>query len=414
MPELLNVDKAIERMLTHFRLLPSENVNLVDALGRVLAEDVVSDLDLPPFPNSAMDGYAVRSVDVMDAAPSAPVELRVAMDIPAGKTPPRALQNGEAARIMTGAPMPDGADAVVPVEQTDSDWSKHENTPLPEKAQIYQAAAAGQAVRPVGQNIQYGQTVLQAHHTLRPADVGMLAALGQSVVSVVRRPRVSILTSGDELVDVDQALSPGKIRDVNSYTLAALLQEAGAEAIRLPIAGDSLEAIRDLFQTALSHKPDVIISSAGVSVGAADFTKMVLEELGQVNFWRINLRPGKPLAFGLLQDVPFFGLPGNPVSAMVTFDVFVRPALLKLQGREDDAIYAQAITGERITSDGRRSYVRVQLVRQAGKLIATTTGTQSSGALYSMVLADGLLIIPEDVKAVEAGTELTVKLLRQV
>jgi molybdopterin molybdotransferase len=249
---------------------------------------------------------------------------------------------------------------------------------------------------------------------LRPQDIGVLAALGYVKVPVYRQPRVAILSTGDELVSVGEPLALGKIRDSNSYTLAGLVATYGGIPIRLPTARDTLEDVRHLFQNALAQSPDIVLSSAGVSVGAFDVVRTVLDELGDVRFWRVNLRPGKPLAFGHLQDIPFFGLPGNPVSAIVTFEVFVRPVLLKLTGRPDQVMMAVATLGEDIHSDGRRSYLRVKLEREDGRLIARLTGTQSSGALMSVVQADGLLIVPEDVTYVSAGERLPVRLLRDI
>lgn len=413
MADLLNVEAALAHILQKFTSLPSEQIALTHALGRVLAEDIVSDINLPPFANSSMDGYAVRAEDVSGASSESPVRLRVVMDIPAGSFPTETIGEGQAARIMTGAPLPDGADAVVPVEQTDSNWRAGGDIALAEQVGILQAARPGDSVRPAGEDVHIGQTVLQAGTILRPQDIGILAALGHAQVAVVRQPRVAIVSTGDELVDVDEPLGPGKIRDSNSHTLAGLVASYGGIPLRQPIARDTLEAVRAMFRTALEQQPDLIISSAGVSVGTFDVVRAVLDELGEVQFWRVNVRPGKPLAFGQIQGVPFFGLPGNPVSAMVTFDVFVRPALLKLLHRTDDAETITAVTGEDMRSDGRRSYIRVRLENENGQVIARTTGTQSSGALMSMVLADGLLIIPEDVTFVPAGTELPVRLLRR-
>lgn len=413
MADLLNVEAALAHILQKFTSLPSEQIALTHALGRVLAEDIVSDINLPPFANSSMDGYAVRAEDVSGASSESPVRLRVVMDIPAGSFPTATIGEGQAARIMTGAPLPDGADAVVPVEQTDSNWRAGGDIALAEQVGILQAAQPGDSVRPAGEDVHIGQTVLQAGTILRPQDIGILAALGHAQVAVVRQPRVAIVSTGDELVDVDEPLGPGKIRDSNSHTLAGLVASYGGIPLRQPIARDTLEAVRAMFRTALEQQPDLIISSAGVSVGTFDVVRAVLDELGEVQFWRVNVRPGKPLAFGQIQGVPFFGLPGNPVSAMVTFDVFVRPALLKLLHRTDDAETITAVTGEDMRSDGRRSYIRVRLENENGQVIARTTGTQSSGALMSMVLADGLLIIPEDVTFVPAGTELPVRLLRR-
>ncbi|MEM6529809.1 MAG: molybdopterin molybdotransferase MoeA, partial [Chloroflexota bacterium] len=247
---------------------------------------------------------------------------------------------------------------------------------------------------------------------LRPQDIGMLVSLGIGEVSVYRQPSVAIISTGDELVAVGEPLSPGKIHDSNGYMIAGLVEANGGSAIRLPAAKDTLDDVRTLFQNVLSRNPDMIVSTAGVSVGQYDVVRTVLDELGEIGFWRVNVRPGKPLAFGNIQGKPFFGLPGNPVSAMVTFDIFVRPALLKLGRLPDDTEVQMAVTGENIESDGRRTYVRVRLERKDNELVATTTGTQSSGALMSMVLADGLLIVPEGEKHVPAGTLLPVRLLR--
>jgi molybdopterin molybdotransferase len=411
MPELLNVDTAIARILDDIHTLPSEMIAIEDALGRVLAEDARAETSIPPFANSSMDGYAVRAADTA----SGNARLRAVLDIPAGAIPPeQVIQPGEAARIMTGAPMPPGADAVVPMEQTDQGWNAGEPPPLPDLVGILTSAKAGDNVRPIGEDVQAGQTVLKAGRVLRAAELGVLAALGYARVSVIRQPRVAIVSTGDELLEADQPLTPGKIRDVNSYTIAGLVTTYGGIPIRIPIARDTLEDVRRRFNEALSHQPDLILSSAGVSVGTFDVVRTVLNELGAVNFWRVNLRPGKPLAYGHLSGVPFFGLPGNPVSAMVTFDVFVRPVLQKLTQKPEPLPTVQAVVSEEMRSDGRRSYIRVILRRENGQLVATTTGTQSSGALTSMVLADGLLIIPEGVTQVAAGQKLDVRLLRWI
>ena len=408
----LSVDEALARILADIAPLAAESVRLDDALGRVLAEDIRSDINLPPFANSSMDGFAVRARDVSDARDDAPVALRVSMDIPAGSSVSGALHPGEAARIMTGAPLPAGADAVVPVEDTDAQFDAKDAGAPPPSVRVRHSVKSGDYVRPIGEDIADGQDVLKAGTLIRPAEIGLLAALGRASVPVIRAPRVAIVSTGDELVGVDEPLTPGKIRDSNAYTLAALVRAHGGEAIRVPIARDTLEDARLRFRQALDLKPDLVLSSAGVSVGAFDVVRAVLDELGQINFWRVNLRPGKPLAYGRLGDVPFFGLPGNPVSAMVTFDVFVRPVLLKMAQRPDAWPTVEAVTGEAIPSDGRQTYARVTLTRADGRLIAHTTGTQSSGALSSMVRADGLLIIPAGVTDVPAGTTLQVRLLK--
>jgi molybdopterin molybdotransferase len=336
------------------------------------------------------------------------------MDIPAGAAPTRTLQAGEAARIMTGAPMPNGADAVVPVEQTDQNWRAGTDEALSEKVAILSPVRAGDYVRPVGEDVKAGQIVLHAGTLLHPAELGALAGIGIAQVPVIRKPRVAIVSTGDELVGADEPLTPGKIRDSNSYTLFGLVLQYGGIPIRVPTARDTLKDVRRRFHEALDQQPDLIISSAGVSVGAFDVVRTVLDELGKVDFWRVNLRPGKPLAYGNLRGVPFFGLPGNPVSAMVTFDVFVRPVLNKMLGRQDALPTVQAVMGESLRSDGRRSYLRVTLSQENGHTVARTTGTQSSGALMSMVQADGLLIIPEGVIEVAAGKTFPVRLLRSI
>ncbi len=414
MSNLLTVDTALEKILATIQSLDSETVLLSHSLGRVIAQDIISNTNLPPFANSAMDGYAIQFEDVENASEAEPTTLDVVMDIPAGVAPTQTLQTGQAARIMTGAPIPEGANAVIPVEDTTDNWQKGDSPPLPETVGFLKPTTSGANIRQIGENIKVGGLVMKAGTQIRPAEIGMLAAVGLSQIPVIRQPRVVILTTGDELLDVDQELQPGKIRDTNSYTLAGLIQQAGGIPIRLPIAGDTMDSIRNLYQTAINEKPDMIISSAGVSVGTADLVKVVMQELGNIDFWRINIRPGKPLAFGTIQDIPFFGLPGNPVSAMVTFEVFVRPALAKLSATQHNPLMIKATLAEDMKSDGRKTYNRVTIQQTDGQYMAHTTGIQSSGALMSMVLADGLVIIPEDVTFVPAGMELSVLLLRQI
>ena len=414
MNPLLNVDTALSKILADMRTLEAEPVSLPDSHDRVLAEDIVSPIDLPPFDNSAMDGYAIRYGDSAAASRTNPASLAVSMDIMAGSAPTTQLLAGQAARIMTGAPIPAGASAVIPVEDTDDDWSKGENSPLPSSVSLYRSLHNGENIRLAGENIKEGETIMKAGSVIGPAEVGMIAGIGRPRVEVVRRPKVVILSSGDELVDIYDELRPGKIRDTNGYTLAGLVRQTGGLPIRLPIAKDRLDSIRALYRRALSINPDLLISTAGVSVGAADLVRVVMDELGEIDFWRINMRPGKPLAYGTIQGVPFFGLPGNPVSTMVTFEVLVRPALAKIAGRPISQPTIKATAAGDMRSDGRRTYARVTLSREDDRLIAQATGIQSSGALMSMVLADGLAIIPEDQKVVRAGSELDVLLMRTV
>ncbi len=413
MPPLLNVDTALANILANMKTLPAETVSLPESHNRVIAEDIVSPIDLPPFDNSAMDGYAIRYGDSAAADRANPATLSVAMDILAGSAPDGSLESGQAARIMTGAPVPAGATAVIPVEDTDDDWSKGEDSPLPAEVRLYRQLAAGENIRRAGENIAAGATVMAAGTVIGPAEIGMLAGIGCPRVDVIRQPKVAILSSGDELVDIYDELTPGKIRDTNGYTLAGLIRQAGGIPIRLPIAKDSLDSIRALYRRALEINPDLLISTAGVSVGAADLVREVMNELGDIDFWRINMRPGKPLAYGTIQGVPFFGLPGNPVSTMVTFEILVKPALAKIAGRPFKRETVKAITAGTLKSDGRRSYNRVILSQENGRIMAQTTGIQSSGALMSMVKADGLAIIPEGVMEAPPGSELNVILLRR-
>ncbi|MBE2182120.1 MAG: molybdopterin molybdotransferase MoeA [Anaerolineae bacterium] len=412
MNSLISVDAALNQILTSFRLLDIEDVSLDDAFNRVLAEAQFAADSLPPFPNSSMDGFAVRAADLH----AAPIRLRVIGDIPAGKAPQFSVQAGEAARIMTGAEMPEGADAVVPVEVTDQNFRQTGELDLPDFVQINQPVKSGDYIRPRGEDVQAGQRVLAKGTLLGAAEIGLMAALGISRVPVIRQPRVAILSTGDELLSPDQPLTPGKIRDANSYSLATLVRQYGGIPIRFAPAADSIDAVRIRFEEALAEQPDVILSSAGVSVGVFDVVRTVIAEIGHIDLWRINIRPGKPLAFGQVRGVPFFGLPGNPVSAMVTFDVFVRPALLNLGGRGDDALIVEAALERPIRSDGRRTFVRVKLRRDTehGRWIASETGTQSSGALSSMVLADGLLTIPEGLVETSLETLYSVRLLRPI
>ncbi len=401
---LLPVSEALERILASFQPLNSVHVPLKNAVGRILAEEIVSATDLPLFDNSSMDGFALRASDVTQAGSATPISLPVVDDIPAGKMPTHHLQTGEAARIMTGAPLPPGADAVVPVEETDFN-NRAPGTALPEKVQIFKAAKVGANIRKRGDDIQRGESILCAGQRLRAQDLGMLAMLGIADVPVRRKPRVALLSSGDELTPIGQPLTDGKIYDVNSYTLGALLEATGCEIIPLGVAADTPEAVKDALKGA--KDADLILSSAGVSMGSFDFIKDVIEKEGELNFWRINMRPGKPLTFGHYQNIPFIGLAGNPVSAFVGFMVFVRPVVEKMLGSSQQAkVTVRARLAEPIRSDGRESYLRAHLYLEKGERYAKLTGHQGSGNLFSMVQANALLIIPVGVKSLATGAEV--------
>jgi molybdopterin molybdotransferase len=408
---LLGVDEALALILKNIAPLQPEQIPFDEAAGRVLAQDVFSDLDIPPFSSSAMDGYAVVAADLADASPGQPIRLEVIGEVAAGQVSPEVLRPGKAIAISTGAPLPAGADAVVPIE-----WVDGGGTSKPQAAahpiRITRGLEPGSYVRQAGNAVTSGELVLRAGKRLRPADIGMLASVGQISVLVRRRPRVAVFSSGDELVEPGQQLAPGKIHDSNRYALTAAVQDMGGEALRLPVARDSREDVRSSLEAAAAWDPDLILSSAGVSVGEHDHVRPVVEESGNLNFWKVNVRPGKPIAFGHYRGIPFLGLPGNPVSMLVTFEVFARPLLAALMGLQE-AIHTRVDVWlrEAVESDGRESYLRGVVFRSAERLEAVLTGSQDSGILGSLVKANALLIIPAGLEHVPAGTRVEALLL---
>ena len=403
---LLSVNEARERILSQFHAVKTQTLPLAESSNRVLAADIHAADDLPLFDNSSMDGFAIRAADSASATPDSPRSLRVVADIPAGTSPTVTLAPGEAARIMTGAHMPEGSDSVVPVEDTDF-HDRAAGTIAPDTVQIFKPVKAGDSVRPRGIDLHAGDIVLSKGRRLKPQDVGLLAMLGVSQVPVYKIPRIALLSSGDELIDVDAPLEKGKIRESNSYMIAALVGNVGAEVIRLGVAKDNFEAVKELFEKATYLRVDLILSTAGVSVGAFDYVKEVIESHGRMDFWRVNMRPGKPVAFGQYRDIPFIGLPGNPVSAFVGFEVFVRPTIERMSGLVGGGRPSVRVRcEEEINSDGRESYLRAQIREEDGVFVARLTGHQGSGNLHSLVQANALLIIPAGVKCVPAGQEV--------
>jgi molybdopterin molybdotransferase len=411
----VRVDEALDYILGHVTRLGSHPVRIVEALDRVLAEDVVSVVDIPPFANSAMDGYAVRSADVASVSPDAPVALSVIAEVPAGTLPDRPVTPGTAMRIMTGAPIPPGSDAVVPFEQTSEGRPEGFLRPFG-SVQVYEAVRVGDNVREAGEDVRRGQRVLAAGHVLRPQDIGILAALGCPEVKVVRRPRVAILATGDELVDVEEPATPGKIRNSNEYTAVGLVKRYGGVPVPLGIARDTVEDLTAKIREGLAQSVDLFLTSAGVSVGDFDMVKNVLAAEGEMHFWQVAMKPGKPLAFGMVRDVPLLGLPGNPVAAMVAFEVFARPAILKMGGHTSwEKPSVHAILDEDVRNSGRRHYMRARVRREADGYHVTTRGSgvqvQGSGILSSLVWANGLVVVPEEVTFIQAGSAVEVWML---
>jgi molybdopterin molybdotransferase len=402
---MVTVKEALAQVLATVKPLPLEKVGLLDTLGRVLGEGVRSGRDIPPKNNSAMDGYALRAVDTKDASKEIPATFRVVEDVPAGYLWTKKIGAGEAARIMTGAPIPEGADAVVKVEDTESDG---------DIVRVFVPAAEGLNIRFAGGDVRVGELVIRKGSVIRPAEAGMLAALGRSVVYVHQVPVVAIVSTGDELADIDEPLSPTKISNSNGYALAAQVLECGAVPLLVGIARDDRRDLAEKFRMAL--RADVILSSGGVSVGDYDLVKEVMMELGtRIKFWRIAMRPGRPLAFGTLKGKPLFGLPGNPVSSMVSFEQFVRPALRKMMGHRD--LYRRTVRAaltESITKEkGLRYFVRGRVVCENGLYTVATTGGQGSGILKSMVKANGLIVLPEDLTEAKKGDTVTVQLFER-
>jgi molybdopterin molybdotransferase len=405
--KLLSVGAAQTRIRRLFRSVRSETVELDRCLGRTLAVDIKAS-SLPRFDNSSVDGFAVLTSDLAQARGER--QLLVVADIPAGTSMAKRLQPGQAARIMTGAKIPQGADAVVMLEDTDV-GTRDSSIPAPDSVRIRKQVEPGENIRRRGMDVKSGAVVLEKGHQLRAQDLGMLAMLDRGRVRVFRRPRVGLLSSGNELAAVGTALKPGQIRDTNSHTLTALLHETGCEVVFLGVARDEESAIAALLERAVSRGVDLILSSAGVSVGALDLIRMVVQRHGRIDFWRANVRPGKPLAVGRYRSVPYIGLPGNPVSAFVGFELFVRPALAKLSGSTFERRSVRVTLEEPVQGNARESYLRANVHERHDGLGARLTGHQGSGNLFSLVRANALLIIPAGVKSHAVGDQVKAWLL---
>jgi molybdopterin molybdotransferase len=417
---MISIEEARERILAVISRLDAVDVPLSDAVGQVLAEDVVSPLTIPPLDNTAMDGYAVIAADTEGASPDTPVRLAVAGEVAAGYIYPGRIGRGAAVRIMTGAPIPAGADSIVPFEETDEPAGRNFGAfaKSTDSVGVFKAARPGNNIRRAGEDIKAGETVLGSGTELHAAQIGVLASLGKSTARVYRRPVVAILSTGDELLELGQPYEPGKIYDANSYSVAALVSEAGAIPKRLGIARDTVEELTAKVNEGLDA--DLLVTSAGVSRGDYDVVKDVLMREGEIGFWTVRMRPGKPLAFGVFRSggrtVPHIGLPGNPVSSMVTFELFGRPAIYKMMGRQgwERPMVRVTLEDRVINSDPRRFLARAIVYERGGRQFAKLTGPQGSGILTSMALANALVICPEDVEVMEPGEEADALLLGPV
>lgn len=415
---IISVDRARAQILACTPRLSSESVPLWNALHRCLAEAIVAPHDVPPFRNSAMDGYAVRVEDVQNATPEQPAYLEVVEEVSAGAVPNRSVMAGQAVRIMTGAPMPEGANGVVRFEDSSEMWAVADRPSAPRVA-IVQPLSQWEHVRHAGEDMQAGRTVLTAGTILKPAHIGVLATVGCATVPVTLLPKVALLATGDELVAADAPLAPGKIRNANEYTTSAMVLEAGGIPIPLGIAPDRAEAIAAKLREGLEAGVDLFLTSAGVSVGDYDVVKEVLAAEGEMTFWQVAIKPGRPLAFGQLgrngHTVPIIGLPGNPVAAMVAFHVFAAPAIRQMAGIAPFIPTTSAILSEAVENRGaRRHYMRARAWEdEAGKWRVTTRGSgvqvQGAGILTSMVWANCFAIVPEGTTALAAGDEVAIE-----
>jgi len=411
---MVSVEEALQKILSCIDVLEPERKPILDSLGQVLAEDIRSTIDIPPLDNSAMDGYAVEAEDTHDASETSPKILSVTGEVAAGSMPRGEVKRGSTIRIMTGAPVPQGADAVVPFEDTDEVARKASHRDLSQIG-ILCEVRKGMNVRRKGEDIGKGSLVLKRGTVLRPSEIGVLASLGHPAVAVIRRPIISILATGDELTDIDQPLPVGKIYNSNTYTIAAEVMRYGGVAKLLGIGRDSIQSLMEKIDEGVDS--DMFITCGGVSKGDYDVVKDVLAKCGEITLQTVCMKPGKPSAFGIIEKgdrkVPLLGLPGNPVSSMVTFEQFARPAILKMLGKSELAkpSIAAIMEDDIVNTDGRRIFSRVTVAKRNGKYYARVTGPQGSGILTSMVKANGLAVIPENTKGVKKGDIVQVQML---
>ena len=402
---MISVHAAVETILSQIFPLSGEEVPILQATGRVLFENLRARRSVPPFANSAMDGYSVRWRDVAQASAANPVTLQVLETVPAGYVAKRRVGEGSAIKIMTGAPLPRGADTVVRVEYTES---------VGDHVRISRVDGSGSHIREAGEDIRRGQTILEKGKVLTPADIGLMASVGKGWVRVYRRPAVGVISTGDELLEVDERPRPGKIVNSNSYTLAAAIRESGATPVPLGIVRDKRKSLASVFKRALRY--DAVITSGGISMGDYDLVKEALGDAGvQMQFWQVAQKPGHPMAFGRISRKPIFGLPGNPVSSAVSFLLYARPALLKMMGHRNLflPVIQATLEHEIKKSRGVKEFIRCRLRNEEGQSFVSSAGAQGAGVLRSLSLAQGLIVASEEQTLLEKGCRVPVILLGQ-
>lgn len=403
--EMLSVEEALEQVLAQTRVLESERIDMLDARGRVLAEDIVSDIDIAPFDNTAMDGFAVRAADIEQASDEHPIKLTIVGAIGAGEVYEASLQTGEALRIMTGAPIPAGADTVVKIEDASIEGESAE-TPCGTAVLVRKSLKPGKNVRRKGEEARKGEVLLKSGTVIQAAGVGLLASTGNTQVSVYRRPRVAILSSGDELVDPSEKPGPGQIRNSNCYSLAAAVQSVGAEAFILGIVRDEFEAVRDAIKEAASSF-DLVMISGGAAEGDYDYTYKALNQLGKVYFNKVNMRPGKAQTLSVIEGTIVFGLAGNPSAAMIGFEVLLRPALRYMQGYEKlkRPVTRAQLSVDMPKPDKRRCFIRGRVEHDIvnNDYSVAPAGNQSSALLGALQEANCLIVLPEGDAGYVAG-----------
>jgi molybdopterin molybdotransferase len=410
---MLSVEEALQKILSEVDVLEAESAPIMESLGQVLAEDIIADVNVPPLDNSAMDGYAVRSEDTVGAGKDTPIMLKVIDTVLAGGISRQEVVKGTAIRIMTGAPVPSGADSVIPFEDTDDEKNRDASANrAPDRISLFAGTAKGQNIRLAGEDIARGKPVLKRGTVIRPAEIGLMASVGRSRARVIRRPVVAVLSTGNELVETDKPLPDGKIYDSNAYSIASLVKRYGCIPRILGIARDDEKELAKKLK--LAQDADMLLTTGGVSMGDYDMVKDIIARDGEMVFWKVRVKPGKPLAFGKIRgrsrngkarSIPHLGLPGNAASCMVSFELFVRPALLKMMGKKNlDKPFVEAIIENTVKNDaGRRIYDRAIVEKRDGHYYARLTGPQGSGILTSMSLANRLVLIPEDRDKVNKG-----------